>query len=230
MDTEILLKILRPTDMPAWQDCVWKRQACEQMTCVMCGRRITMERDFMVEEALEQTSIGKAIASAAASEPKNDRYENAEFWEDDAHHGGFNIGASRQFEAEHEVDADGPDWMSYELARQFLEWREKIYGTLPIGSGPFPPWIETEAGRELLWYANLLPIKTGRLHAARHDINRGRAAEAELDYAYTRYVVAQSLLRVIEALSSLRSLPNLPIDIAKLQDELSGLILSVVEI
>lgn len=214
--------------MPIWQDCAWQRQACEKLECRLCGFRIKIESEMMVDFALAETEIGKKVANEVKLE--KEAAQEAQSWgEDETIRGGFSLGASRGFEAEFGLDADGPDWADYPLVKTLRQWLERLHAIAVAEDKAGAEWLKSKAGAELLWYANLIPVKTGRLTSDRADLEKFRQ-DAELDYNYTRYVLAQCLMNVDVAFTELGLCDDVPSEFESLHRALMKFVPELMDI
>ncbi|HLD60737.1 MAG TPA: hypothetical protein VJA27_01225 [Patescibacteria group bacterium] len=233
MPVFIIPFIPRPADMPAWQDCGWRRDVCGKKECRLCGMQRRTEQTILLEEALDDIP-----QIAADNAPQEKEWEQMGRWDDGLERdaGGFNLSASRGFEHSSfgrnafGTDAfEGPNWQKYPLFRTLRAVQDRVWAMYKEADTIKASWIETEAAHDLMWYVNLLPPKTGRLLDARNELDRGDEF-VDWEYDYMRYVLAQSFQVLERAFLTLRMVDGVPEEIFNIEIELVPLTKEIFEI
>ena len=171
--------VKKETDALAWQDCTWKRVPCGRDECPICGR-IRREREDHIARGEDPDSIEAAIADV-------DNYFQETFLSLSSDIKRQKISPGR---TKGSLNTPPPP-LEFILYNKVLGWRDGIYKIADESDDTSSTWLFTEAGEDLLWYANTLLAKIYRQLANRWRMEKGENPDEE--YAYTGRVLAECL-------------------------------------
>lgn len=180
-------------EMPKWMDCAWRRIACEKDDCPICGR-IKKDRQKHIEKGEDPDSIESAMEDAG----NNFKEVLAAIKADAKAHG---------IEIENIPDnvkdmEEPPAPETYPLYLKLNNWRQDIYKLADESDEASNAWLYSEAGQDLLWYANTLAAKTYRQLSNCWHLERGDEY-GDFDYKYTAYVLEECINFLKKALAEL---------------------------
>ena len=178
--------------MPEWQDCSWIRKVCGQDSCPICSR-IKQNRESHVAKGEDPDSM-EAVFHDVGENLK----EVLRIIKDDAHSKGFEIDNIDDIK-------EPPEPEIYPLYHKIKSWRDSIYALADESDETSSSWLYTQAGEDLLWYANTLLVKSTRQlnnswHIAEDD------SYGEFDYEYTGWVIQECLHYLFKALDDLKDM------------------------
>lgn len=179
-------------EMPDWQECVWRRIACGQMTCTMCTREAVA-----IQKAID-AGIDPDSMEAAFMTVHDSFAEVRELISKDAQRLGIDLNNLEDIEM-----PNPPKRETYPIYKKVRDWHKELVNFVSEQSGWGATWFETEAGKDLLWYKNTLLVKTARALNGRWSIENGEE-DAEVDYLYTKYVIAECVKILKLAFEDLR--------------------------
>lgn len=173
--------------MPVWMECQWRRIACGESSCPICGMHQRLEREL-------EHSDGSSLKHVPEDEgpPRNEALAAIKF---DAESRGFEIANIGDEEPTPEPD-------EFPLYRQVHAWREHVVWLAEEADRKNAAWLQTEEGKDLLWYANTIAAKTYRQLTTRWELNQGSEYGVE-DYQWTQYVLRESCTYVRQAAAAL---------------------------
>lgn len=200
-------QIDRPEEMPVWEDCAWRRERCGLNSCKFCKRMNIAENRLKSSEVEELFSYQEPPAIE-----------------------GFDLSASRRFENFNSTKLFSgempPDPHLHPLFKDVERWHHNL---MHLFEKTKAAWTTSELGRDLVWYGNLLPVKTARLLDDRFQLDETEEP-VELDYQYTRYALAQCLLKIYNAMTLMTYFePQMP-DFSSLNKKLCLLAARIMEI
>lgn len=208
MFPSFIFEIERPTGMPVWQDCVWIRGRCG--ACNFCKRLVDIERNY-------------------SNVAGNENFESEEVPASE----GFDLSASRHFENSGSTSLFGatepetPDVNTSPLFNEVKNWHRGLYECLRKSSGSL---MNKELEKDLSWYGNLLVVKTGRILRDRFELDE-TDEPAELDYQYTRYVLARCLVNIFNAFVLLQNFDSsAPAELSSLFDQFNRIAVRIMKI
>ncbi|MBU0648669.1 hypothetical protein KJ969_00965 [Patescibacteria group bacterium] len=184
----------RPKDMPAWQDCTWRRIACEKPDCRICGK-IMKQRQNHIERGEDPDSMEFVLQDVM-----EDLQETRDLIQKSAKHMVVDLSNLEDIDM---PEPPRPD--KYPLYKELMRWRKNVYDSMGKARQSKALWPDTDAARDLAWYANLLPVKTYRLLSDKWEIQNGDDL-AKFDYDYTKYVVHECVNILEKSFSSLHTL------------------------
>lgn len=179
-------------DMPAWQDCGWRRITCGQDSCLMCGR-VKQQRERCVAKGLDPDSW-EAVMECVTE----DFSEVSVLLKKDAKKMGIDLNNLEDVEI-----PEPPQPETYPVHSKLMEWRRGVFDLFGEAEEWGDGWLELEAGRDLGWYANTLPVKYYRTVSDKWSMENGEE-EVWVDYYYTKYVVKEVIKILEDAFMALR--------------------------
>lgn len=200
-------------NMSAWQDCAWRRIPCGRDECPICSR-IREEREGHIARGEDPDSIESAIADVDNYFQENILTMN------------FNVnvkGVKTGLGATKNSAITPPPPLDFILYNKALGWRDGIYRIADESDDTSSTWLFTEAGEDLLWYANTLLSKIYRQLANRWRMEKGEKVDGEYDY--TGRVLSECLQILKQALGDLSAM-NIT---QKREFSIAGLFLSGLE-
>ena len=180
-------KKLKPNNIPTWWDCTWHRIPCGRDDCPLCGQ--------MKKEEKENKNRNKDPHGVEAKlEEMNERLdETLDMVEDEMQAEGVDM---KEIEA---GGADGPpDPDFFPLHQKVGSWCQDIYRIAEENDD----WLATEAGKDLIWYTNILMTRTYHQLCNRWDMKNNEDGPAE-DYDYNKYVLAECIDILTDSLKGL---------------------------
>lgn len=184
-------------EMPAWQDCGWRRLSCEEPSCPICGR-VQRQRQQCLARGLDPDSpealmegVGETFA------------EVKELLQKDAERMGIDLNNLEQVK-----EPEPPPPESYALYQKIMAWRKDVFAMLEAASQWGEQWLQSEESQDLSWYANLLPVKVYRALSDKWEMENSDP-EVWVDYHYTKYVIEESIKILHQAFAVLRAQPSL---------------------
>ncbi len=177
---EIIKKLKQDYDFmpPEWWECQWKRIPCNSPECMLCGK--------MLKQRFKHEMKGENPDSMeSALQDVGDSFAEIKFM-------------IEEMTKEKEVDLDAideseikqpPDHWEHPLFKKTYEWVKKLH---QFADRNAHGWHHTEAGQDLMWYANLIPAKTGR------NLNNRWLIENDdpdygIDYDYQHYILSSCI-------------------------------------
>ena len=179
-------------DMPAWQDCGWRRITCEKESCPMCGRQ-KKHRQKCLNRGLDPDSMEAAMDCVQETFS-----EVGDMLRTDAARFGVDLN-----NLEDVKETEPPSMESYQICAKVMKWRDAVYNLFGEAESWGDGWQNSEAGQDLSWYANLLPVKLYRALCAKWEMKNDDRG-AWVDYIYTKYAVEEILKIIKNSLVSLR--------------------------
>lgn len=186
-----LIKKTRPKEMKAWQDCQWLRVQCGKDECPICGR-IKRDRERHIKKGEDPDSM-----EAMFKDVGNVFKETLAMLKKDA--------------AKHGIDLDNldktdmpesPEPEDFPLYNKAYAWRQGIYEIAEASDDVSSAWLYSEAGEDLLWYANTLMAKIFRQLSNVREMEQGEEY-MDLEYNYTGYVLGEVFHILDKALKQL---------------------------
>lgn len=158
---------------PDWWECQWRRNACEHPACPLCSRIIKQrfKHKFKGEDPYCEESLLQDVKDTF-EETIQLLYENTQKHGIEINH----------FNEEIEMPPEPDEFFEY---KKTYDWIREMHKFIKEKSGV---WIHTEAGQDLIWYANLIPAKIYRNLCNIWYIKKGQTDE-NIDYYYTKYVL-----------------------------------------
>jgi len=197
-------------DMPAWQDCGWRRLSCALESCPMCGRQ-KKHRQRCLERGIDPESMEAAMDCIQKTFS-----EVGIRLRTDAAIMGVDLS-----NLEYIKEAEPPPMESYKIYAGVMAWRNSVYSLCGEAESWGNDWQNTEVARDLNWYANLLPVKLYRALSGKWEMENDDP-DMWVDYVYTRYVVDEIIKILTNSLISLRGGINYrAINFMLLQSELA---------
>ncbi|OGF25969.1 hypothetical protein A2303_02715 [Candidatus Falkowbacteria bacterium RIFOXYB2_FULL_47_14] len=168
--------------IPAWRDCTWKRIPCGHDDCPICSR-IKEERERHIARGEDPDSIEAAFEDA-------DNFFRETF-----------ILTEQKADKDPKND-QAPSPLEFILYHKILRWRDNIALIADLSDDTSSTWLFTEAGEDLLWYADTLLSKVHRQLVNRWHLAKGRQG-INAEYAYTGRVLSECLAILKGSLSEL---------------------------
>ena len=182
MSKQTLIVKNRPKDMKLWQDCQWRRQACGEDSCPICGR-IKRDRKAHIAKGEDPDIMESVIADVS----KNFK-EMMDMLNSDARKYEIDLKASGDSEL-----LEPPIPTDYPVYNQLVEWRQGIYDIAEESDATSEAWLYTEAGKDLMWYSSTLMVKIYRQLRTVWRIEEENDEFLDLEYNYTGYVLGEVL-------------------------------------
>jgi hypothetical protein len=177
-------------EYPAWQECTWRRVPCNKPDCPMCGR-IQRQRQKHIDQGEDPDDIEYVMADV--KETFKETFELLKKNTKD-----LNI----DFENLDEDCVSEPEPEEYLIYNNLMEWRRKVYDLANQARSMKAWWVDTDPGKDLTWYANLLPSKVYRLLIDLWEI-KNQDQDVKFDYDYTKYVIRECLKSIYQAFEQL---------------------------
>lgn len=178
--------------MPKWQDCGWRRKACGKDNCPICGR-IKKDRQKHVAKGEDPDTIEAVIKDVGKIFE-----ETLKMLKADAKRLGIDLNKIK----DEKIEAS-PKPEEFPLYREVGSWRQDVYNLADSCDLTNSAWFYSEAGKDLLWYANTLAAKTYRQLSNRWEMDHNIDAGEETDYQYTGRVLKECLKILNSALIEL---------------------------
>ena len=169
-------------DYPDWWECQWRRNSCNRPKCKLCGRimKQRFKHKFKGEDPDSMESVLQDVGDTFA--------EVKLMIQQTAKERGINLNDFESSDIE-----EPPEHETYPLFDKTYKWILKMHKCAKVkGEG----WVDTEAGIDLMWYANLIPPKTGRNLDNRWYSERGEP-DHQYDYDYQKYVL-ENCVRIVK--------------------------------
>lgn len=173
--------------MPAWEDCAWKRVVCGKDDCPICGR-IKRNRWRHIIKGNDPDDM-KAIFEDVADALK----EAVELIKTDCVRRGIDLDSIGEIN-----EPELPEPKKFVLCRKINKWRDNIHKLAEDERLVF--WVATEEAQDLLWYSNILAVKTYRQLCNKWELKRNKYPR--IDYEYTQRVILESLKIIKRSLLS----------------------------
>lgn len=177
--------------MPKWMECTWRRIACGKDDCPICGR-IKRDRQSHIEKGKDPDNI-KCVFEDLGRNFK----EILQRIKKDAKKRGFNITNIDDIK-------EPPEPEEFPFYNEVKKWRDALFEIVQNAEIFNELWINTEAGKDLTWYANLLPAKVYRQLCNKWEIKNG-ADYGDFDYEYTQKIIKECLKILKKAFADLDS-------------------------
>lgn len=187
-----LKKVKKNFNFPSWYECTWRRVPCGKDSCKVCGK-IKRDRERHIVAGEDPDDIKNVFKDMG----ENFR-QVLEMLKRDMER--LNIDIS---DVNKDDLSEPPEPEKFELHNKVKEWRDSIYKTVNDATENGGFWIFTEAGEDLRWYANTLVVKIYRQLCNRWYMNNDEEVDDGHDYAYTKYVLGESLKFLKNSLSGL---------------------------
>lgn len=183
-------------EMPIWQDCGWRRITCGQDKCPMCGR-LKRQKEKCIAKGLDPDSW------EAVMECVSDNFsEVSMLLKKDAERLGIDLDNIKDIKI-----PEPPEPETYSVYEKLMELREGVFNLFGEAKEWGETWPELEAGQDLSWYINSLPIKYYRAVSGKWGMENGEE-EAWVDYYYTKRVVLEIIKILGNAFVALRREQN----------------------
>lgn len=195
---------------PSWQDCTWRRLTCGQTECPFCSRMIK-QRKRHIEQGEDPDSIDTVLKDVEESfaEIHTALAEQAR---------ALGVDTTHINETARSIP-EPPGAKTFPLYLQVLGWRQDVQEITKKSYHVEAPWIFTEAGRDLNWYTNLLPVKVARAFSSRWR-KENEPGGLGADYEYTQYVLRECTGILVQALGTIRSFDfSAPLDFEQLEKD-----------
>lgn len=180
--------------MPAWQDCTWRRVPCNKADCPMCGR-VQRQRQKHIERGEDPDTW------EAAMQDVGETFKEVHgLLRKDAKRMGIDLDNLEEVEI-----PEPPKAGTYPIYNKMMEWRKSVFSLAEEASEWGEAWLESEAGHDLTWYANLLPVKITRALSDKWEMEN-TDMDMEVDYDYTKYVIGECVKILQQALTTIRNL------------------------
>lgn len=173
-----LVKKNRPEEMPLWQDCQWRRKACGQDDCPICGR-LNRNRKKHLDSGEDPDSIDSVIMDVS-----NSFKEMLSLLQNDIKKSGIKIDQINKID-------EKPSPIDFPIYNKIMQWRQGIYDIAEASGEDSDAWLETEAGEDLLWYSNTLLVKIFRQFSTVWEMKNNSSEYLESEYYYTGFVLGE---------------------------------------
>ncbi|MDO8261097.1 MAG: hypothetical protein Q7T50_06445 [Candidatus Magasanikbacteria bacterium] len=173
----LVIKI-RPNDMPLWQDCQWRRNACGGDDCPICGR-INRDRKRHIEFGEDPDSIDSVMADVS-----NSFKEMLSLLKIDMEKKGIDMDTVYEEEK-------NPMPIDFPIYNKIMQWRQGVYDIVEDSTEDSDAWLKTEAGENLMWYSSTLMVKIFRQLSTVWQMKRGKGEFLESEYRYTGFVLGE---------------------------------------
>lgn len=188
-------KDFKPDDVPEWWDCTWHRYPCWKDNCPVCGK-IKQKRKERIERGENPESLDSLF------EDINDNLDEAkEVVKKDMNSHNIEV----EDVEEKEMDDFPEPEEEFSLQAKVASWCKDVYSVARESGETDSSWLETEQGKDLLWYTNTLLTKTYRQLCNRRDMDKNRSDSdaAEWDYNYHQYVLMECISILVDSLEEL---------------------------
>lgn len=183
-------KYIKDFKVPEWWECQWRQIACGRDECRMCGR-INRSRQKHIDKGEDPDSM-----EAAFEDIKETFAEVKEMLSKDAKKMGIDLNNLPD-----EID-DTPKAEEFPLYNQVMKWYTLLMTTISNAHQSGEECLESEPAKDLMWYKNTILVKTYRQLCNRFELDKGDDI-ADVDYEYTRYVLAESIKIVKKSLEEI---------------------------
>lgn len=170
----------RPKEMSAWQDCQWRRIACGQNSCPICGPNEERRRKY-IKKGEDPDSMKSALVDLSEI-----FCQTRQMLEDDAGRMEIDLDNLPEFEEE----ASPPE--IFPIYNEVAEWSRGVQKIAEASDDVSSAWLYSEAGKDLLWYSRTLCAKTARQLDNFRDVEQGREY-MDLECGYTGYALSEVL-------------------------------------
>ena len=177
-----ILQTNRPKEMKAWQDCQWQRVPCGLDSCPICGR-IKRARQKHLDKGEDPDTM-----AAVFQDVGNVFKETLELLKKDAARFGIDLDKIKDME-----ENKSPEPSDFPLYNRAKIWRDGIYKIAEASDEVSSAWLYSQAGEDLLWYANTLLAKIYRQLSNVWELknDKEKIEYIDLEYNYTGYVLNQ---------------------------------------
>lgn len=182
----------RPKEMKEWQDCQWRRQACDLDSCPICGR-INRDREAHIKKGEDPDSMGSVIYDVS-----NNFKEMIGLLKKDAAKRGIDLN-----NLEDVKEPEPPLPTDYDIYNKLMEWRQGIYDIAEASEAASDAWLFSEAGKDLIWYSSTVIVKLYRQLGTVWQMENEEDHYLEFEYQYTGYVLGEVLGILSMALNEL---------------------------
>lgn len=176
-------------NIPAWMDCAWRRLPCEREDCPLCSQ-IVKDREGHISRNEDPDSLNAAL------EDVGNYFKNtAKAIKRNAKENGLNLVDTESMD-------EPPEPSAFPMYHKVSGWRDGIQGIVDTSDDVSSSWLFSEAGEDLIWYANTLTAKTYRQLTNRWHLENGDDY-GDFDHQYTEYVIMECLDLLKKALAEL---------------------------
>ena len=185
-----LLKEKYDFEAPDWWECQWRRLPCNRPECPLCGRLMKQrfKHQFKGEDPDSMEAGIEDIGDSLA--------ETMMMLRQDAERFGIDLNAIPEGETESPPE-------EFPISKKATGWLLRFHEFAKRTGGE---WADTEAGQDLMWYANYIPPKAYRALCSVWRFDKGQIDE-KIDYEYTKYVLEECVRIAKEAFAILISMP-----------------------
>jgi hypothetical protein len=187
---KVIVSKIRPKEIPLWEDCQWKRDACNKDSCPFCGKinKLTESRLKTVENKKENKAnfeeLGKTFDDVV------------NLFRSDAKRLGIDLDAGT-------FDESIPFPEDYSICRKLINWQQGIYDIASESDDIFDIWLHSDAGKNLLWYSNTIISKTYRQLLSIDRMRTEKNLTLKLDFKYTAYILNEVIKIIDDSLEKL---------------------------
>lgn len=176
--------------MPEWMDCTWRRIPCGRDDCPICGK-IKQDEEKHIQKGEDPDS-----PEAMLEDVSHNFREALEAIKADAEDQGIDI---------ENIDdiKEPPKPQEFDLYEKTKRWWDSVMVLVKESESEKGSWLETEAGKDLVWYANTVLAKTYRQLCNRWHLENGDEY-GDVDYDYTQYVLKEVFKFLDDALRDLQ--------------------------
>ena len=174
---------------PRWMDCSWKRIACGEDSCPVCGK-IKKEKEKHIKNGEDPNDVSITLDDLSNIFKKILRDIKKE-----AKTKGVDISKIKS-------KKDPPAPSEFSLYNEVKKWRDSMFFIIKRTVIRRETLVYTEAFDDFIWYADILPIKTYRQLCNKWEIKNGKKNN-DYDYVYTKHVLDECLKFLNEALATL---------------------------